>query len=94
MQWKSLEAYNYLVMLDKYSSNCILMAPAKAHHAWVGLACYCTCMAGSIIIAISIIILVTMPWYVSRLGGGCSHSAGILFKVKCAVQNGYSFHYI
>ena len=55
MQWKSLEAYNYLAMLDKYSSNCILMAPAKVLIKLIipglglgrdGEICHCTCMAG------------------------------------------------
>ena len=57
MQWKSLEVYNYLAMLGKCSSNCILMAPAKVLIKLVIsglglgrdgeiLACHCKCMAG------------------------------------------------
>lgn len=28
--------------------------------------------------------------YYNRLGEGCSHAAAILFKIECAVKNGYT----
>ena len=99
--FKSGHVHEVLVYRLPSTQSCILMAfvnpsqksPDKAPHSWVAvkfdgtvITAHCTCMAGYVVIRFD------CYYYclIYRLGEGCSHTAAVLFKIECAVRNGYT----